>query len=179
MNTASGYTWNAADFSVPMDAPANLTATTNAQSVILCEDPNARLVDYYDICREQNTCEHQICMLSDIATNTLGFDPLFGFFDENDNFNEMNNSGRIKIAPKLFDNGNLDGLHLHLKSEEILTQAPQKYPILSQVPKDLELLQSCSISKINLDTGFRMTTTSVLESQFSTFLLISMFPTSV
>ena len=73
---------------------------------------------------------------------TLGFDPLFGFFDENDNFNEMNNTGRIKVVPKLFDNGNFDGLHLHLKSEEILTQAPQKYPILSQVPKDLELLQS-------------------------------------
>ena len=45
----------------------------------------------------------------------------------------MNNSGRIKVAPKLFDNANLDGLQLHLKTEEILTKAPQKYPILSQV----------------------------------------------
>ena len=45
----------------------------------------------------------------------------------------MNNTGRIKVAPKLFDNGNLDGLQLHLKTEEILTKAPQKYPILSQV----------------------------------------------
>ena len=55
-----------------MDAPANMTATTYAQSVILCEDPNARLVDYYDICREQNTCEHQTCFTAMPPAESLG-----------------------------------------------------------------------------------------------------------
>ena len=43
--------------------------------------------------------------------------------------------GRIKVAPKLFENGDHDILHANINTEKILTNPPQKFPHLVQVVK--------------------------------------------
>ena len=82
VNTASvatTNTWDASAFSVPIDAPADMTAAVYAQSVVICEDPNAQLVDYYDTCREANTCEPGTCMTAIPPADSLGCQCNYGW----------------------------------------------------------------------------------------------------
>ena len=51
---------------------ADMTAGEYAQSSVVCEDPNAQLVAFYDICKEANTCEHQTCLTAVPPEDSLG-----------------------------------------------------------------------------------------------------------
>ena len=42
---------------------------------------------------------------------------------------------RIKVAPKIFENGDHDILHVNINTEKILTNPSQKFPHLEQVEK--------------------------------------------
>ena len=41
--------------------------------------------------------------------------------------------GRIKVVPKIFENGDHDILHANINAEKILTNPPQKFPHLDHV----------------------------------------------
>ena len=73
--------------------------------------------------------------------------------------------GKVKVAPKIFKNGNHDGLHArHLKTVEILT--PKKYPNLSESPKNPELKRIFEELKVIADTMRDENLTSEYEEEW-------------
>ena len=72
---------------------------------------------------------------------------------------------KAKVAPKMFENGNHDGLHSrHLKTEEILT--PQKYPNISESPKNPELKKIFEELKVIADKMRDENLTSEYEEEW-------------
>ena len=73
--------------------------------------------------------------------------------------------GKVKVAPKMFENGNHDGLYArHLKTVEIITS--QKYPNLSESPKNPELKKIFEELKVIADTMRDENLTSEYEEEW-------------